>query len=137
MKKEKITWLSPPAGRLPVTEAQLLALGITPDNIKEGEARGNHVTRGPWNITVSYTALVLENWYDDDAGYTKVSKTVEYGIRKMSRCKDGGYNLFGRVSVEGQTRRAFTSSNLFELEDGRLIDVATINLCMIDRKKGE
>lgn len=47
-----------------------------------------------------------------------------YGVRTMSRPKESGYNMEGRVSIAGKTHSAFTSSKLFERPDGSLVDVA-------------
>lgn len=49
-----------------------------------------------------------------------------YGIRKAREIKSDGYGATGRVSVNGKKVKCFTSSKLFEREDGSLCDVAVL-----------
>jgi len=49
-----------------------------------------------------------------------------YGVRSMSRPKESGYVLEGRVSIGGETCSAFTSSHLFQRPDGSLVDVGVL-----------
>mgnify|MGYP003133035378 CR=1 FL=1 len=69
-------------------------------------------TMGPWQIIVRLKALAI----DLDG---KV-----YGMRTMYAPKESGYHREGRISIGGKKRWAFTSSRLFEREDGSLCDVA-------------
>lgn len=112
---------------LPVTEAELLAMGITKKDIEAGEKRGELKTYGPWNIPISYKALCMSmvNTYPDFPSITH-NKTA-YGIRTLTDIRQSGYELEGRVSIGGKKYSAFTSSQLFELPDGKLIDVAVIH----------
>lgn len=114
-------------GALPLTENELLAMGITEHDIEAGEKRGELKTYGVWNIPVSYRALCMSsvNTYPDLPSITH-SKTV-YGIRTLTNIRQGGYELEGHVSIGGKKYSAFTSTQLFELPDGRLIDVAVIH----------
>jgi hypothetical protein len=82
-----------------------------PDGVDE--IRGEMETFGPWGIPKSYTALVIEY------GTNKI-----YGVRKSSRVRQSGYDLEGYVSIGGKQRSCFTSSVLFEREDGSLVSVA-------------
>ena len=52
-----------------------------------------------------------------------------YGVRKMSRPTESGYQMEGRVSIGGKTYRAFTSSRMFERPDGSLVDVGVFIVC--------
>lgn len=52
-----------------------------------------------------------------------------YGMRTLLNPKESGYQLEGRVSIGGKKYRAFTSSTLFEREDGSLCDVAVLHVC--------
>lgn len=70
------------------------------------------VTVGPWQIIKTLKALVI----DMDGGV--------YGIRSMYAPSEIGYTSFGRVSLNGKKVKAFTSSRMFEREDGSLCDVA-------------
>ena len=114
-------------GALSITREELLSLGITEDDIEKGEKRGVLNTYGPWCIPVSYKALCMSmvNTYPDFPSITH-SKTA-YGIRTLTNVKQGGYVLEGYVSIGGKKHSAFTSSQLFELPGGKLIDVAVIH----------
>ena len=52
-----------------------------------------------------------------------------YGLRTMNRPSEDGYVLRGRVSIEGRKVNAFTSSRIFQREDGSLVEVAILYLC--------
>jgi hypothetical protein len=69
--------------------------------------------------------MSMVNTYPDFPSITH-SKT-SYGFRTLTGIRQGGYELEGRVSIGGRKYAAFTSSQLFELPDGRLIDIATIH----------
>lgn len=51
-----------------------------------------------------------------------------YGMRKASNIKEQGYGAKGRVSVNGKKYSCWTSSQLFEREDGSLCDVAILHI---------
>ena len=127
-----ITYTKPVPVSLPITETELLALGIPADAIASGEYRGELKTFGPWQIPVSYRALCTSTVYtpENQARYTaeQESETL-YGVRTLSAAHESG-SLEGRVSVNGRKVRGFTSSQLFKLPDGRLINVATIHACL-------
>jgi hypothetical protein len=57
-----------------------------------------------------------------------------YGIRKASNIKEQGYNSTGRISVNGKKYSCWTSSQLFEREDGSLCDVAILHIRKICEK---
>ena len=63
---------------------------------------------------ISLTALVID------------SSGKIYGIRKAREIKEDGYCSRGRVSVNGKKVKCFTSSKLFEREDGSLCNVAVL-----------
>jgi len=113
-------------GALRVTESELLAMDITEKDIKAGEKRGELKTYGPWQIPISYRALCVSSIYSASY-YTKTERTMAYGVRTMTQCSESGYCLEGWVSIGRKKYSAFTSSQLFELPDGRLINVATIH----------
>lgn len=116
------------AGALKLTAEQAAQL-FTPEQIIAGEVRGTSVTRGPWGIIISYSALCTSNEWIEQA-WGKISGPVTvYGIRTLTPAKESGYALEGKVSVNGRKYRGFTSSQLFELPDGKLINVATIHAC--------
>lgn len=126
---------------LAITRDELIAFGVPADAIDAGEMRGHLVSVGPWQIARTYTALCMSAvWTPEDKrefSSQRESKTV-YGMRTLSACRSSGYQLEGRVSVNGRNGRngrkvrGFTSSQLFELPDGKLINVATIHACLND-----
>jgi hypothetical protein len=83
----------------------------------ESEVRGSIKTTGLWSIPVSYRALAMDM-------HGRV-----FGMRTMNRIHQSGYDLEGRVNVEGRSYRAFTSTKLFERTDGSLCSVAIIYVC--------
>lgn len=129
MKRITKIW-NKPATALPITSEELQSMGITQEDIDAGEKKGELKTYGPWQIPVSYRALCMSmvNTYPDFPSITH-NKT-SYGIRTLTNVHQGGYELEGRVSIGGKKYTAFTGSQLFELPDGRLIDVATIHARM-------
>jgi len=117
---------NPPAGAIPATEGQLAALGVTPAEIAAGEKRFDMTHRGPWHICTSLAAIVEHSEYGD---FSQVTRARFWPVRRMSAPRENGYAMEGQVSIGGRKIPAFTSSQLFELPDGRLIDVATLHLC--------
>lgn len=117
-------------GALPITTQELIDLGFTSEQIDSGEIRGELKTIGPWQVPVSFKALCTSTVYTDKDkqryGAEKESETA-YGIRTLSNIHQSGYELEGRVSINGKKYSAFTSSQLFELEDKRLVNIATIH----------
>ena len=63
----------------------------------------------------------------DDDGITV------YGVKTMSRPRESGYQMEGRVSIGGKSYRAFTSSSLF-LVKGKLVNVAVIHVVKKEAK---
>jgi hypothetical protein len=127
MKNPTLTFANPPPAIL-ITEAQLLALGIPQSAIDAGEMRGESTHRGPWHIITSYRALCLSSVFDRAAhGFTPTRATNLYGMRSLNKPRESGYCLEGFVSIGGRRYSAFTSSQLFELPDGRLLEFATIH----------
>jgi hypothetical protein len=86
-----------------------------PDNVDE--VRGVMKHQGPWHIPVSYRALAMDR-------HGRV-----FGMRIMGRIRECGYDLEGRVKIEGKSYRAFTSSKLFTRANGSLCSVAIIYVC--------
>lgn len=113
-----------------ITRAELLAFGITEAEIAAGESRGKLKTwGGMWQLPRSFRALCMSaTWGEGSRGHRDTATC--YGIRTLSAPRQSGHCLEGRVSVNGKSVRGFTSSQLFELEDGSLVDVATIHACL-------
>ena len=119
---------NPPAGSVPATIDQLHALGLTDEDIEAGEKRLDSTHRGPWSICTSLRGLVERAEFDGSRSGTK--NWVEfYTPRTMGEPRESGYQMEGRVSLAGRKVRAFTSSVLFELPDGRLINCGVIFAC--------
>lgn len=98
------------------------------DAILDGEKRGDFVTVGPWSIIKSYKAIATTaTWKDIGISYKVVDEYTLHGERSMFNIKQSGYDLEGRVSIDNKKHSCFTSSILFELPDGKLIDVAVIH----------
>jgi len=126
-------FVSPPVA-LPITVAQLLALGIPQSAIDAQEMRGEMRTFGPWQIPLSFRALCVSSVFGEHSA--RISETV-YGMRTLCKVKESGYALEGKVSVNGRTVRGFTSSQLFAITDkpdtsGKpsLFNCATIHACV-------
>lgn len=116
--------VDPPHGAIPATIDQLHALGVTDAEIEAGEKRFETRHRGPWSICVSVRAIVADCDYKPDTRRARF-----YPARTAHDMKECGYHSEGRVSFGGRKRHVFTSSQLFELPDGRLIDVAILHVC--------
>jgi len=91
-------------------------------NIPPGsEQRFDMECVGPWQIVSKIRGLAID-----------LDGRV-YGMRSMSRPRQSGYEMEGYVSIGSKKRSAFTSSMLFEREDGSLVSVA----CLIVRREKE
>lgn len=88
------------------------------------DQRGDLETMGPWQIPVRYKAPAVAITWEN--GFIR-SYTL-YGFRTLSNIQQSNYHLEGRVSVEGTKRKAYTSSVICRLPDGKLLETATINL---------
>lgn len=116
------------SGAVKLSDEQARAL-FSEAEIAAGEQRGNVRTVGPWQLPVSYTALCTSNTFNRDVYPVEHGPLHVYGRRTLSRVRQSGYELEGRVSVGGRQYRGFTSSQLFELPGGKLISAATIHAC--------
>ena len=90
---------------------------------------GKLKTFGPWGIPINYQALCTSNVWSEAFPHEHGPLYV-YGQRTLNNVRQSGYELEGRVSVAGRKWRGFTSSQMFELPNGRLINVATIHACI-------
>lgn len=117
---------NPKAGSVPATLEQLHALGVTDAEIAAGEKRLESTHVGPWHICTSLRGIVERAQFDRDAFPVKTEWKEFYPVRTMSRPRPMGFDMEGHISLNGKRVSAFTSSQLFELPGGRLIDVAVI-----------
>lgn len=83
----------------------------------ESEVRGTLKTVGMWHVPVSYRTLAMDM-------HGRV-----FGMWTMNPVQQSGYDLEGRIKLEGKSYRAFTSSSMFMREDGTLCNVATVHVC--------
>lgn len=83
------------------------------------EQRLDVETKGPWNMIVRCAGLCMRT--DFETGEHTI-----YGRRTLANVRQSDYELEGWVSIGGKKYTAFTSSHLFELENGHLIDVGVI-----------
>lgn len=137
MKKSIIkTWEKPDCnkGALPITKKELIDIGITEKQIAAGEMRGEMKTIGPWRIPVSYRSVCMSIVYNRETWQTKTENVTMYGFRTMNKIHQSGYEIDGWVSIHGKKVSCFSSSQLFELETGELINIAIIHARI---RKGE
>lgn len=121
--KTKLTplTLNCPGGAVPISEEQFREF-VAP----EFEDQHHDVeVRGPWQQPVKLQALAVSYTWSGNFAET----ITLYGKRSLCSLKESGYQLEGKVSINNVKLRGFTSGQLFELPDGRLIDVAVIVVC--------
>ena len=130
-------WDKKPIGTvLALTKSEAIELGITEQAVEAGEQHGELESRGPWSIPVRYKALAMSTVWtpEDKKSYSaETDKETAFGLRTLTDVKQSGHQLEGRVSINGKRYSAFTSSQLFEIDD-RLVDVATIQVRMEKQK---
>jgi len=119
------TLLNPPAGAISISQELAESFGLT-----GGEKRLDVETFGPWRIPVRLRGLCVTTEFDKTCGYTRSKGFACFGVRTMTRPRESGYQMEGQVSVMGRKVRAFTSSKLFQLPSGKLIDCGVIFACL-------
>ena len=132
-------------GRLPapIMKSLTLPVNVTTAKITEeqwkefisdtiGDISGEMVTVGPWQIPVKFVAPAASYTWKNNGYCDFIESVTLYGKRTLCRVKESDYKLEGIVSINGVKRRAYTSSIMFELPDGRLYNVATIQVRMMD-----
>ena len=98
-----------------------------PVEIKDGEARFEMRTSGPWHVVTRLRGLAITHGFKDDTSFQC------HGVRSLQRPREDGYDMVGRCSVGGRSRRAFTSSQLF-MVDGKLVSVAVLFVTNRERR---
>lgn len=116
----------PGIGSKPITLEQAKTF-LTDADIAAGVKHGELKTIGMWQIPLSYTALATAQDFNAAEPQRDVVRVL--GPRTISKPRQSGYELEGHVSIKGKKHRAFTSSCLFELPDGKLVNVAIIHVC--------
>ncbi len=87
-----------------------------PEGTAKGERRLQIETRGPWGVVSKITGLAVAK----DPDGVRV-----YGDRSLLKPRESGYQMEGRVSVDGKSYRAITSSQLF-VHQGKLVDIGIL-----------
>ena len=107
-------------GAIPISEADFLSY-LAP-------AIGDHIGRletvGPWSIPVRFTAPAVSVVWGE---FSCMESITLYGSRVMGNLSQSGYHMEGRVSIKGRKVSAFTSSQLWQLPDGRLFETSVIH----------
>lgn len=112
--------------------AQSSAICITESQFREyispeiTDQHGDLETIGHWSIPVRFKAPAVSYTWGE---YSTIKEVTLYGKRTLGNLKQSGYDLEGRVSVNGTKKRGFTSSQLWQLPDGRLIETSVIHVC--------
>lgn len=57
------------------------------------------------------------------------SRAILHGVRTLHNLHESGYCHTGQVSIGGRKIRAFTSDELMQRPDGRLVKVAVLHVC--------
>jgi hypothetical protein len=105
-------------GATPIDRATLCLL-IGAKAVVEGEMRFTSTHVGPWHICRSITGLCTAH----EGGQLTI-----YGMWTAHGITQPGSWSEGRVSVAGKKRTCFTSSQMFVLPCGKLVDVAVLHL---------
>jgi hypothetical protein len=83
---------------------------------EKGDSPFEIQTRGPWGTVSKIRGLAVEK---TDRGL------IVHGKRSLDKARESGYDMEGRVNIQGKSYRAFTSSQLF-LVNGELVSVAIL-----------
>jgi hypothetical protein len=121
--KPILSYDSPTCGSVKATREQLKQLGVTDAEIDAGEKRFEMETWGCYGVIRTLRAIVECGEFGD---HSRMTWKQFYPIRTMSNPKQSGYDMEGIVSLGGRKSTCFTSSQLFELPCGQLVDVAVI-----------
>tara|TARA_R110000868_G_scaffold376934_1_gene642182 strand:- start:11 stop:409 length:399 start_codon:yes stop_codon:yes gene_type:complete len=118
-----LSYDNPTSGSVKATREDLLRLGVTEAEIEAGEKRFKTESWGCYGVTRSLRAVVE---CGDFGEHSAMIWKQFYPVRTMSNPRQSGYDMEGVVSVGGIKSTCFTSSQLFELPCGKLVDVAVI-----------
>jgi hypothetical protein len=117
-----LSYDNPTSGSVKATREQLHALGVTDAEIEAGEKRFDIETWGCYGVIRSLKGIVETGEFVE--GTMKWKQF--YSVRTMTHPKQSGYDMEGTVSLGGVKSSGFTSSQLFELPCGKLVNVAVI-----------
>lgn len=119
MKLSPLTLTAEP-GCVPISEEQWLV--YVSDSLDD--QRGELETCGLWCLPVRFIAPCLTYVWGE---HSSIQSVTLYGKRTMGKLKESGYCLEGSLSLNGSKTTGFTSSQLFRLPDGRLLESAVIH----------
>ena len=117
----KTLTLPTPGGAVPISEEQWREFIGSEFEDQHHEMK----VVGAWSVPVKAKALAVS--YTWRKSFTDT--ITLYGKRTLSKLRGSGCDMAGVVSVNNKKVRGFTSSQLFQLPDGRLFDVAVIYVC--------
>jgi len=129
-----ITNVSSGAIKLTEEQSQQLFLGLG-DSIDE--VRGQLESFGSWQIPLRYKALRISGVFAPKYSGRHYDSYTVYGPGTLTKLHQSGHELEGRVSINGRKVRGFTSSQLFELPSGHLVNVAVIFACLNQKESEE
>lgn len=109
-------------GCVPITEEQWLTYVSHSSSLED--QRGDLEICGPWHLPVRFIAPCLTYTWGE---HSSIQTVTLYGKRTLGRLKESGYCLEGSLSLGGQKVTGFTSSQLFRLPGGRLLESAVIH----------
>jgi hypothetical protein len=121
--KAILSYENPTSGSVKATREELHKLGVTDAEIEAGEKRFEHETWGCYGITRSLKGVVETGEFGENHAMTWKQF---FPARTMSNPRSSGYDMEGTVSIGGVKSSCFTSSQLFELPCGKLVEVAVI-----------
>src|SRR5207247_8650908 len=100
-------------------------------SILAGEHKLELTCVGPWQICTKVKGLAITAIWKEGPVNKLVESYTLYGTRIMQDVRQGGYELEGRVKLNGKNHRAFTSSILFKVEEtGNLINIGVLYVCL-------
>ena len=119
--------MNPMESEVHISRAALVTL-IGEDAVNAGEKRFEMETFGPWQIVRSIRALaVTAEWAEKPWGGRAVTSYTFHGDQTGHQVTQSGYAMECYVSIGGKKLSAFTSSVMFQTEDGKLVDVAVLH----------
>jgi len=121
--KPILSYDNPTSGSVKATREDLLKLGVTDAEIEAGEKRFETETWGCYKVVRTLRAVVECGEFGEHSAMTWQQF---YPVRTMSNPQQSGYDMEGVVSLGGIKSTCFTSSQLFELPCGKLVNVAVI-----------
>lgn len=112
-----------------LTKEQFFDLGFTQADLDKGERRLDLETRGPWSIVsrIRGMAVRCNSFADAEKNYRgEYTHSVDFlGFRSLDKPKNLGYEMEGKVSIDGKRIRAFTSSLLVKVDE-KLVSIGIL-----------